>query len=81
MADPRSNVEVWTRQELAAFLRVAVRTLTMLVAAGKVPAGVKVGNQPRWSAAEMRRWFAAGCPAATEWQRIKHSTPKNPRNR
>ncbi len=66
-----ADTEVWTRTDVAAFLRIAVRTLSTRIAAGQIPPATRVGDQPRWHAAEIRAWFVAGCPTAVEWAAIK----------
>lgn len=49
-------------EEFARELRVSVRSLRRLVAAGRVPAPCRVGRSLRWRRSEVERWVSDGCP-------------------
>ncbi|HWG42518.1 MAG TPA: hypothetical protein VN688_06990 [Gemmataceae bacterium] len=53
---------------LAAWLETSKATLFRMLAAGKIPRPMPFGQQPRWNAAEIRAWIAAGMPARAEWE-------------
>ena len=56
-------------QEVARRLDLSERTVWRLVAAGKLPNPVSIGDKSkRWRAAEIRSWVAAGCPSRSEWE-------------
>lgn len=38
---------------------------------GLVPAPVRVGGSVRWRSEEIQAWVKAGCPARSEWTRIR----------
>lgn len=47
-----------TRKELAAYLRVSIRTLNRLVQRGEVPRPARIGTQLRWRVADIDRWLS-----------------------
>ncbi len=51
-------------REVAGRLGVSPRMVWKLLAAGRLPAPVKLGCLSRWPASEIDRWIRAGCPAA-----------------
>ncbi len=48
--------------DLAALLRVSVRTVWRLRSAGRLPKPVEIGGSIRWNEDTVRDWIAAGCP-------------------
>ena len=53
---------------LAAWLETSKATLFRMIAAGKIPQPMSFGQQPRWSAEEIRQWISAGMPPRAEWE-------------
>jgi predicted DNA-binding transcriptional regulator AlpA len=37
-------------------------------AAGRLPAGLKIGGSKRWRYSEIVAWVEAGCPCRREWE-------------
>jgi len=56
---------------------VSPRQWRNLDAAGKVPRGVALGRCKVWLYAELKKWLAAGGPAADEWD-AKRAAPAAP---
>ena len=57
-AEPRSNPDLMTSQQVANRLAISVRTLWRLVRAGKVPQPVRYNRKlVRWKAAELTRYI------------------------
>src|SRR5688500_10073567 len=67
--DDSNAVELLTRGDLAAVLRVSTRTLDRFRAAGEILNPLPGVGQPRWHAPEVRDWVAAGRPNALGWSR------------
>jgi excisionase family DNA binding protein len=63
-------------RDLAALLRLGLRTVRTMDAAGKLPAPVRVGGSVRWRVSEIHAWLDAGCPDRQTWGRIYRPTPK-----
>lgn len=40
------------------------------LAAGRIPAPVKLGGRTLWRADELRRWAEAGCPDRRTWEAV-----------
>ena len=61
-----------TKAQFAAILQVSTRTIDRKRSAGEVlaPLNSRSGH-PRWSATEVERWLAEGCPRADVWKRLK----------
>ena len=57
----------YTPKELADALKVSVRTLRRLDAAGRLPLPTKIGRSLRWRCTEIEAWLAAGGPKRREW--------------
>jgi predicted DNA-binding transcriptional regulator AlpA len=55
-------------RELAALLRVGLRTVRSMDAAGRLPKPIRIGHSVRWSLEEIRDWVAAGAPKRDEWE-------------
>lgn len=65
---PRGGAELLFRaRDLAAVLRISVRTLWRLDATAKLPRPVRLGSACRWRRGEIEAWIAAGCPTRAEW--------------
>jgi hypothetical protein len=60
-----------TRHDLAALLRISLRTLDRQRAAGEVLEPLAGPGQPRWLASEVVAWIAAGRPRAEAWRRVR----------
>lgn len=59
-----------TAKEVAAFVRLTVRTLRRLVLAGKFPRPIRVGKRAiRWRAADVERWLDENRREARELRR------------
>jgi prophage regulatory protein len=58
-------------RDLAALLRLGLRTIRSMDAAGKLPAPVRVGGSVRWRLDELRAWLDAGAPDRETWARIR----------
>jgi predicted DNA-binding transcriptional regulator AlpA len=43
----------------------------ILVSAGRVPPGFRLGRRRLWSVAELQNWIAAGAPSADRWMAMK----------
>ena len=43
----------------------------VLLAAGRVPPGFRLGRRRLWSTAELSAWIAAGAPASGRWLAMK----------
>ena len=54
-------------RDLAAMLRLGIRTIRAMDAAGKLPAPVRIGGSVRWRSEEIRAWLDAGCPDRDMW--------------
>ncbi len=60
-ADPR----LLAVGEVARLLSISIRATWKFVAAGRLPAPVRLGRSVRWRAAELDAWISAGCPEVT----------------
>ena len=60
-------------QQVAEYLGYSLRKLRDDDANGRIPAPVQFGRLKRWDAQELARWSDAGCPARTQWERMKQS--------
>lgn len=49
-------------RDLAALLRLSLRTIRAMDAAGKLPAPLRIGGSVRWRTDDIRAWLDAGCP-------------------
>ena len=58
-------------RDLAALLRLGLRTVRSMDAGGKLPAPVRVGGSVRWRLDELRAWLDAGAPDRQTWARIR----------
>lgn len=55
----------------AALLGVSESGWRVLVAAGRVPPGIKLGRRRLWAVSELQAWLAAGAPSADRWNSMK----------
>lgn len=62
VADVQLPPLLLTPAEFARELRVSVRSLRRLVAAGRAPAPCRVGRALRWRRVDVVRWISDGCP-------------------
>jgi excisionase family DNA binding protein len=67
-ADPAGAPLVVGAKELAVLLRIGLRTVRTMDAAGRLPKPVRIGNSVRWSLEEIRAWLAAGAPDRETWE-------------
>lgn len=54
---------------LSALLDRSVASLERDVAAGRLPAAIRLGGSRKWRVAEIEMWVDAGCPARAVWER------------
>ncbi len=52
-------------------INVSPRQWWRLDSAGKIPAGVIVGETKKWRTEELESWLSAGCPPRSEWVAIR----------
>lgn len=62
-----------TVRELAARLGISTRQAWKLLAAGRLPAPLRLGRSVRWRAATVDRWIAAGCPSREVFEATRAS--------
>jgi excisionase family DNA binding protein len=55
----------------ARLLGVSESHWRIMVAAGRCPAGFRLGRRRLWSTAELSAWIAAGAPASGRWLAMK----------
>jgi excisionase family DNA binding protein len=60
-----------TARDLAVLLRLGIRTIRSMDAAGKLPAPVRIGGSVRWRLDEIRDWLSAGAPPRGVWGRVR----------
>jgi len=58
-------------RDLAAMLRLGLRTIRSMDAAGRLPSPIRIGGSVRWRSEEIRAWLDAGCPDRETWARIR----------
>ncbi|QSQ14010.1 helix-turn-helix domain-containing protein [Myxococcus landrumensis] len=56
---PRDAGELWTREDVAAFLRVSSKTVSRLAVKGDIPSIVLGGRMRRYRPDAIRAWAAA----------------------
>lgn len=56
---------------VANVLKTGRRNLSRWIRSGRVLQPIKVGQQNRWRAGEIRSWINAGCPRASDWMKVK----------
>jgi excisionase family DNA binding protein len=61
-----NQVAVFTAQEAADYLKVALKTVRELAAAGKLP-GRKVGKEWRFLKENLEKWLYGDKPEDTQW--------------
>lgn len=62
----------WTNDDMKDRLKCSLRMIEYMAVDGRIgPRPIKIGAMVRWNAAEIRRWFEAGCPHRDIWQTIK----------
>ena len=72
---PAAPLLVCARQA-AALCAVSLATWWRWDAAGRMPAGVKIGGAKRWRADELRSWISSGCPDRARWSAMQGRGPK-----
>ena len=60
-----------TKTDLAERLQMSVRTIDRRRAGGEILLPLEGHGHPRWSAADVEAWIAAGTPTAAIWERHK----------
>lgn len=61
------TVDLLRTDDLAARLGLGRATIYRQVAAGRLPAPIRIGRAVRWRRAEIEDWVAAGCPPRSRW--------------
>jgi excisionase family DNA binding protein len=61
----------YSASELAGKLRVSLRHLRRMHAAGKLPRPVRLGRSVRWSTRDIDTWLMAGAPDRKAWESTK----------
>ncbi|MBX3363152.1 MAG: helix-turn-helix domain-containing protein [Phycisphaeraceae bacterium] len=59
---PAPHDRLLTIEDLVARLRRCKRAIYEDVAAGRIPAPIRIGRSVRWRESEIAAWIAAGCP-------------------
>jgi len=59
------------KRDLAVRLELSLRTLDRRRADGEILEPLEGSGHPRWSAAEVDAWIAAGSPRAAVWKKHK----------
>lgn len=67
MSDPL----LLTAHDLAALLRVSLRTVRCWDAGGRLPQPIHVGRSVRWRRDEIREWVEAGAPDRAIWASMR----------
>lgn len=57
-----------TAEELAQELRISLRKVRRMDAAGQLPRPVTLGSRVVWLREEIVRWLRAKCPTRLEWE-------------
>ena len=57
-----------TARDLAAMLRLSLRTIRAMDRAGKLPKPLRIGRSIRWRYDELCDWIAAGAPCRQMWE-------------
>jgi len=57
-----------TARDLAAMLRLSLRTIRGMDRAGKLPKPIRIGRSIRWRYDELCDWIAAGAPCRQMWE-------------
>lgn len=64
--------ELMTIADLGHLLRLSRTTLQRMLAAGRLPAPLKLSKAcSRWHREEIERWVRAGCPDRAAWDSLK----------
>jgi predicted DNA-binding transcriptional regulator AlpA len=63
--DVSESIALITAADVAAMLKVSVRTLWRLRSAGQIPEPVRLGGAVRWRLDEIKKWIAGGCRMST----------------
>ncbi len=61
-------MELVTVQEVARSLKVSVRQVWKLRAAGQLPGPVRVARSVRWRAVDLADWVEMGCPSRERFE-------------
>jgi predicted DNA-binding transcriptional regulator AlpA len=57
------------RRDVATLLKISLRTLDRLDAAGHLPPPLRVGGRKRWLATVITEWISNGCPQQSPGQK------------
>lgn len=70
---PDFDIELaWTSDDLKNRLKCSRGMIDLMAVDGRIgPRPFKIGSLVRWNAAEIRRWFEAGCPHRDIWQKLR----------
>jgi excisionase family DNA binding protein len=76
-AVPEGKGLINTRQ-VAKLLQLSERTVWAMANKNAMPKPIKLGTRVRWAEEEIHAWVMAGCPANSDWQKVKNSAPNQP---
>jgi predicted DNA-binding transcriptional regulator AlpA len=66
------NEAILTPTRFAARLSVSRSQFFKMASSGKLPAPARLSERTvRWSAEEVAKWIAAGCPVRDKWNALK----------
>lgn len=72
MAAPADNSPaLLTVADLAEMLNTSSRSIYRLKSEDKLPAELRLGQQPRWRRTEIESWIDAGMLPRLDWERVK----------
>jgi len=58
-------------RDLAALLRLSVRSIRSLDTAGRLPKPLRIGGRVFWRFAEVLAWIDSGAPDRASWERVR----------
>lgn len=59
---------------LAEILNTSPRSIYRYRSEGKLPTGLRLGQQLRWRRGEVEAWIEAGMPPRRDWEKMKTRT-------
>lgn len=62
---------LYSARDLAAVLRLGLRTIRTMDAGGRLPVPLRIGGAVRWRADEIADWIRAGAPDRATWAAIR----------
>ena len=76
MATPRAD-ELLTAIEVAAMLKISLRTLERVIRAGNGPDWSRIGRQRRWRAQDVHAWVARQKASSPEFEKGGDAPPRS----